>query len=96
LFGRTAKQIAQGDSPAAAVGKGVLGKVTDGIKGALGGGSGGRAVTIVEDIDVGVPVRVAYNRWTQLAEFPSDEDEDDAAEADSGPPRGRRSASRRR
>lgn len=71
LFGRTAKQLAQGDSPAAAVGKGVLGRVTDGIKGARGGGSGGRAVTIVEDIDVGVPVRVAYNRWTQFAEFPS-------------------------
>ncbi|MFF3764338.1 SRPBCC family protein [Streptomyces sp. NPDC001922] len=34
-----------------------------------GGGGKGRFVTIVEDIDVGVPVREAYNQWTQFQEF---------------------------
>ncbi|WP_432094965.1 SRPBCC family protein [Streptomyces sp. bgisy100] len=34
-----------------------------------GGGGKGKFVTIVEDIDVGVPVREAYNQWTQFQEF---------------------------
>ncbi|MFI2206136.1 SRPBCC family protein [Streptomyces sp. NPDC020192] len=29
----------------------------------------GRGLTIIEDIDVGVPVREAYNQWTQFTEF---------------------------
>jgi hypothetical protein len=28
-------------------------------------------MNIVESIDVGVPIRVAYNQWTQFGEFPS-------------------------
>jgi uncharacterized membrane protein len=40
-------------------------------KGRKSGGGGGSAkrVTIVEDIDVGVPVREAYDQWTQFQEF---------------------------
>ncbi len=34
-----------------------------------GGGGGAKRVTIVEDIDVGVPVREAYDQWTQFQEF---------------------------
>ncbi|MFD0327692.1 SRPBCC family protein [Streptacidiphilus monticola] len=39
-----------------------------------GGGGNGKAaapkvLTIIEDIDVGVPVREAYNQWTQFEEF---------------------------
>lgn len=30
---------------------------------------GGRGLTIIEDIDVGVPVREAYDQWTQFQEF---------------------------
>ncbi|MGW0433261.1 SRPBCC family protein [Micromonospora sp. NPDC003197] len=30
-----------------------------------------RVTDIVESIDVGVPVRVAYNQWTQFEDFPS-------------------------
>jgi len=42
----------------------------------LGGGGGGKGkklkvVNIVEQIDVGVPVSVAYNQWTQFEDFPS-------------------------
>ncbi len=39
----------------------------------LGGGNGrdggGRFLTVVEDIDVGVPVHEAYGQWTQFQEF---------------------------
>ncbi|MET7634701.1 SRPBCC family protein [Streptomyces sp. NPDC005133] len=34
-----------------------------------GGGGKSKSVTIVEDIDVGVPVREAYDQWTQFQEF---------------------------
>ncbi|MGK5533783.1 SRPBCC family protein [Streptomyces sp. URMC 129] len=31
--------------------------------------NGGSTLTVVEDIDIGVPVRVAYDQWTQFQEF---------------------------
>ncbi|MFI9256166.1 SRPBCC family protein [Streptomyces sioyaensis] len=48
--------------------------VKDKVKGLFGagrksGGGASRSVTIVEDIDVGVPVREAYDQWTQFQEF---------------------------
>ncbi|MFI9610826.1 SRPBCC family protein [Streptomyces sp. NPDC052023] len=49
--------------------------VTDKIKEATGQrhgashGGGGKSITIIEDIDVGVPVREAYDQWTQFTEF---------------------------
>ncbi|MBP0461382.1 SRPBCC family protein [Streptomyces montanisoli] len=43
--------------------------------GSSGGGSSGggssKSNLICEDVDVGVPVRVAYDQWTQFEEFPS-------------------------
>lgn len=79
------KQLAQGKSPGAAVGKGLFKGAKDKVMGALGGGGGGnggggggggggsgsntKSTTIIEDIDVGVPVRVAYNQWTEFADF---------------------------
>ncbi|WNE98165.1 SRPBCC family protein [Streptomyces luomodiensis] len=45
------------------------------VKGAFGkgrnksGGGKSKSVTVVEDIDVGVPVREAYDQWTQFQEF---------------------------
>ncbi|MGP4004282.1 SRPBCC family protein [Streptomyces sp. 8N706] len=48
-------------------------KVKDAFQGLGGGkrkgGGTGKVVSIVEDIDVGVPVREAYNQWTQFQEF---------------------------
>lgn len=48
--------------------------VMDKIGGGSGGGGGkGKARTkntIIEQIDVGVPVRVAYDQWTQFQDFP--------------------------
>ncbi|MFH8386715.1 SRPBCC family protein [Kitasatospora sp. NPDC018058] len=45
-------------------------KLTGGRGG--GGGKGGKlkVTNIVEEIEVGVPVRVAYNQWTQFQDFP--------------------------
>ncbi|MFC9363804.1 SRPBCC family protein, partial [Rhodococcus sp. NPDC057014] len=46
------------------------------VKDAVTGGGGGKGkklklTNIVETIDVGVPVQLAYNQWTQFADFPS-------------------------
>jgi len=58
-----------------AVGGGVMGKVLEAVLGGLGGGdSKGKKIkvtNIVEEIDVGVPVTVAYNQWTQFGDFPA-------------------------
>ncbi|MFD7402452.1 SRPBCC family protein [Streptomyces sp. NPDC059866] len=48
--------------------------VTDKIKEATGlkhgpSHGGAKSITILEDIDIGVPVREAYNQWTQFTEF---------------------------
>ncbi|HET6743521.1 MAG TPA: SRPBCC family protein [Kribbella sp.] len=60
--------------------KGGLSSVKDKAKDALTGGGGGgggkpakatKATNIIESIDVGVPVDVAYDQWTQFQDFPS-------------------------
>ncbi|MEU7295490.1 SRPBCC family protein [Streptomyces exfoliatus] len=70
--------LGEGKSPAqAAVTVGVShlkDTVKDKVKGLFGkgrksGGGKSKSVTIVEDIDVGVPVREAYDQWTQFQEF---------------------------
>lgn len=75
-----AQKLAQGDSPVKAmVHAGVAGgkeKVMSalGRMGGKGGGKGGKkqkVTNIVETIEVGVPVRAAYNQWTQFGDFPS-------------------------
>ncbi len=48
----------------------------EGGGGAGGGGGGGgsgkfKFMNIVEELDVGVPVRVAYDQWTLFADFPT-------------------------
>jgi uncharacterized membrane protein len=74
-----AKRMSEGDSPVkAAIGtagtqvkdkvKGLVGKATGKGKG-KGGGGKNKSMNIVESIDVGVPVSVAYNQWTQYQEF---------------------------
>ncbi|WP_433344991.1 SRPBCC family protein [Micromonospora sp. CA-111912] len=44
-------------------------------RGGKGGGKGGskklKVTNIVESIEVGVPIRVAYDQWTQFGDFPS-------------------------
>lgn len=53
-----------------------LGKLTGGGGGDGGGGGGGKGkklkvTNIVETLDIGVPVRLAYDQWTQFEDFPS-------------------------
>ncbi|HKF87820.1 MAG TPA: SRPBCC family protein [Propionibacteriaceae bacterium] len=70
---RATSAKAEGKSPAGGAVKGLF----TGLKEKLSGGGGGgadkatKAMNIVESIDVGVPIRVAYNQWTQFGEFPS-------------------------
>jgi hypothetical protein len=73
-----AQKLSEGASP----GRALLSAGTTGfkqkVKGLFGGGGGGgkggdrklKLTNIVESIDVGVPVRVAYNQWTQFSDFP--------------------------
>lgn len=73
-----AQEMAQGKSPVkAAMGAGMSG-IKNKAKEALGmggGGSGGggspKVVNIIEEFDVGLPLRVAYDQWTQLQDFPT-------------------------
>ena len=72
-------KIAQGEGPvkgaAAAAGQGIKDKAKNLVGGMGGGGGGGsdgasnKSVKIVEDIDVGVPVRIAYDQWTRFSDF---------------------------
>jgi uncharacterized membrane protein len=66
---------AKGDSPVGGALKGAVSGVKDKITG--GGGKGNKspkatkAMNIIEEIDVGVPITVAYNQWTSYEQFPS-------------------------
>jgi uncharacterized membrane protein len=71
-----AKGLAEGKSPARSMFGAGLAGVKEKITGLFrrGGKSGGakklKLTNIVESIDVGVPVTVAYNQWTQYNDFP--------------------------
>lgn len=76
-------RILQGDSPVKAFvsekAKGVKDNVVDKAKEAFGGGGGkgkgkaggGKLMNIIEVLDVGVPLRDAYDYWTQYDRFSS-------------------------
>ena len=74
--GEMAKRVTQGDSPIKAAAGGVGSGIKEKVKGLFGrkksGGSGNKKfMSIIEDINVGVPVDVAYDQWTQFQEFAS-------------------------
>jgi uncharacterized membrane protein len=50
---------------------GLKDKITGGGKGSSGGGKATKSTNIIETIDVGVPLSVAYNQWTEFGAFPS-------------------------
>ena len=59
-------------------GGGIFSKLKDTVTGFFGGGGGGggggkklKFTNIVETIDVGVPLRLAYDQWTQFDDFPT-------------------------
>ncbi|MFF7650740.1 SRPBCC family protein [Streptomyces sp. NPDC007983] len=77
------KALAEGKPPGQAVLKAGASQLKDSLKDSLkdkvkgmfgkgrgkSGGGKSKSVTVVEDIDVGVPVREAYDQWTQFQEF---------------------------
>ncbi|MDH2415872.1 SRPBCC family protein [Nocardioides sp. CER19] len=75
LVGGALKSKVEGGSTTGGALKGAFSGIKDKITGGGGGGKGKskpetKATTILEDIDVGVPVSVAYNQWTEFASFP--------------------------
>jgi uncharacterized membrane protein len=71
-----ARGLAEGKSPLrSALGAGMAGlkEKVAGMFGKGGKGGGGKKLkltNIVESIDVGVPIKLAYNQWTQFSDFP--------------------------
>ncbi|MER6615440.1 SRPBCC family protein [Streptomyces xantholiticus] len=75
------RKLAEGKGPvrsAVELGAGRLkDTATDTLKGLLGskrgrkGGGGQKPTVILESVDVGVPVREAYNQWTRYQDFPT-------------------------
>src|SRR5579875_3398081 len=71
-----ARDMAQGKGPARSLlGAGIAGlkEKVQGMFGKGGQGRGGRKLkltNIVESVDVGAPICVVYDQWTQFADFP--------------------------
>ena len=72
-----AKNVAEGKGPVRSLlGAGFSG-VKEKVKGMFGGGGKGggkqklKLTNIVESVDVGVPLRVAYDQWTTYQDFPT-------------------------
>ena len=72
-----AESIGKGESAPTATLKGAVAGIGTKVKQAVGIGGEGKPAdkklkltNIVEEADVGVPVRVAYNQWTEFADFP--------------------------
>jgi uncharacterized membrane protein len=71
--GKAAESIKDGESPVKAATKAGTSALKDKVKDAVGGGGGGKkmkVVNILETIDVPVPRRVAYDKWTQFQDIP--------------------------
>ena len=70
------KNVAEGKGPVRSLfGAGFAG-VQEKVRGMFGGKSGGgkqklKLTNIVESVDVGVPIWLAYNQWTQFEDFPT-------------------------
>jgi uncharacterized membrane protein len=74
--GGAVQRLVSGESPVKAALGGVGSGIKEKVSGLFGrkksGGSGNKKfMNIIEDINVGVPVDVAYNQWTQYQEFGS-------------------------
>ncbi|MET9021739.1 SRPBCC family protein [Actinopolymorpha sp. NPDC004070] len=75
MVGRVVKETLSGSSPGKAAAKAGAQGLKEKVKGIFGRGkgkpsSGGKYMNIVEDLYVPVPVRMAYNHWTQFQDFP--------------------------
>lgn len=70
-----AKSVAEGKGPVRSMFSAGFAGVKEKVKGMFGGKGGGKQklklTNIVESVDVGVPIRLAYNQWTQFEDFPT-------------------------
>jgi uncharacterized membrane protein len=74
-----AKGMAEGKGPVRSMLSAGLKGTTEKVRNLFGGGGGKgggkgnklKVTNIVESIDVGVPIDLAYNQWTQFSDFPS-------------------------
>jgi uncharacterized membrane protein len=72
-----AKSTAEGKGPVRSMMKAGFAGAKEKVAGAFGGRgkTGGKqklkVTTIIESIDVGVPLRIAYDQWTQFRDFPT-------------------------
>jgi uncharacterized membrane protein len=73
-----AKRAAEGKSPAQSMLSAGLSGLREGVSDVFHGGKGKggsqqkpKLTNIVESIEVGVPIRLAYNQWTQYRDFPA-------------------------
>lgn len=71
-----AQKLAEGESPVKAGLSGAATGAKEKVKETFGGGSGGsggsgggKFTSIIKTIDVGVPISVAYNQWTQFEDW---------------------------
>jgi uncharacterized membrane protein len=81
MLGQRARSVMQGESPVKAVTKAGFKGVGDKVRSALPGGKkeggggagpsgGGKFTNIIEDINIGMPLREVYDQWTKFTEFP--------------------------
>ena len=70
--GKAVESVKKGESPVKAATKAGTSALKDKVKEAVGGGGGKKmkVVNILETIDVPVPRRVAYDKWTQFQDIP--------------------------
>ncbi|RYU10674.1 SRPBCC family protein [Nocardioides iriomotensis] len=72
---KAAKEGATGGSPVKGALVGGLGGVKDKVKEKIGGGGGNkggkgtRSTSIIEEIDIGAPISLVYNQWTQFQDW---------------------------
>jgi hypothetical protein len=71
-----AKSMAEGKSPARSAMSAGWSGLKEKVRGVFGKGKGGgrqklKLTNIVESIEVGVPIRVAYDQWTSWDQFPT-------------------------
>jgi len=68
------KNLAEGKSAPTSMAKAAATTLREQIKGAFGGVGGTtgnlKMTNVEESIDIGLPVDVVYNQWTQISEFP--------------------------
>ncbi|WP_431683318.1 SRPBCC family protein [Kitasatospora sp. KL5] len=79
MLPKVGARVLQGESPIKAFlgekAKSIKDNVVDKVKGAFGGGgkpgrkSGKKPMNMIEALDVGVPVRTAYDHWTKYEDF---------------------------